>query len=156
MYYNFIEIWFFPLFCRAESFLTQRVPTASHLVGERKSMKIELLPVSLLNTSREDSNSLSLDVNLTIYEPIILSKHRIKKALKTIEEEQIDYICFAIVLKGSKKYIVSEPCCFTSKIILLNANKCEPQEGLRGFVRSPFSSEKFFDDWFHFEKGKIF
>ena len=119
-------------------------------------MKIELLPVSLLHTSREDKNSLSLDVNLTIYEPIHLSKHRIKKALKTIEEEQIDYICFAIVLKGSRKYIVSEPCLFTSKILLLNANKCEPREGLRGFIRSPFSEEKFFNEWFHFEKGKIF
>ena len=119
-------------------------------------MKIECLPLSMLNTSRKDNDSLSLDVKLTIYEPITLSKRRIKKTLKTIEEKQIDYICFAIVLKGSRKYIVSEYCQITNRIILFNANKCEPQEGLRGFIRSPFSEERFFDEWFHFEKGKIF
>ena len=119
-------------------------------------MKIELLPLSALHTSRGNNDSLSLDVNLTIYESIPLSKYRIKKALQTIEKEHIDYICFILVIKGSRKYVVSESCQITNRIILLNANKCKPQEGLRGFVRSPFSEERFFDEWFHFEKGKVF
>ena len=145
----------FPLFFRAELFLTPRVPTTLLLVGERKYMKITLLPISLLHPS-DNNNSLSLDVNRTIYESIPLSKHRIKKALQIAEKENLNSICFIVLSQGSKKYVVSEPCNFTSRIILINATKCEPQTGYRGFVKSPFSEERFFDEWFHFEKGKVF
>ena len=118
-------------------------------------MKIKLVPIStLLNCC--NSNLVCLDVNSTIFEPERLTRRRLKKALDLLEKDNINNICAIILEKGARKHIISESCSFKNRIILINARKCNPKEGCRGFVVSPFSDEKFFDDYFHFEKGGIF